>query len=174
MFKSGSPITVSDFRFRRPPVSISTKKIYRAHPSSGRPADPGIQGNENVDKLAKAALNRASCSGKLICWSDLKPKTDALSTQSGKKVGRLRGQTNSTKYSPPWAKTSTGEAKEQVENGRRQCVDFGWATRGSPRATFKNIRSSLFCYACDSLYTVRHILIECPDSSHQQDIPQCN
>ncbi|GFN87436.1 ribonuclease hi [Plakobranchus ocellatus] len=31
----------------------------------------------NVDKLAKAALNRASCSGKLICWSDLKPKINA-------------------------------------------------------------------------------------------------
>ncbi|GFO31352.1 Pol-like protein [Plakobranchus ocellatus] len=36
-----------------------------------------IEGNENVDKLAKAALNRASCSGKLICWSDLKPKINA-------------------------------------------------------------------------------------------------
>ncbi|GFN91175.1 LOW QUALITY PROTEIN: ribonuclease hi [Plakobranchus ocellatus] len=33
-----------------------------------------IQGNENVDKLAKAALNRTSTSGKLICYSDLKPK----------------------------------------------------------------------------------------------------
>ncbi|GFN83193.1 hypothetical protein PoB_000969900 [Plakobranchus ocellatus] len=37
----------------------------------------GIQGNENVDKLAKAALNKASFSGKLICWSDLKPKVNA-------------------------------------------------------------------------------------------------
>ncbi|GFO31659.1 ribonuclease hi [Plakobranchus ocellatus] len=34
-------------------------------------------GNENVDKLAKAALIRTSCSGKLICWSDLKPKINA-------------------------------------------------------------------------------------------------
>ncbi|GFO25726.1 ribonuclease hi [Plakobranchus ocellatus] len=33
-----------------------------------------IQGNKNVDKLAKAALNRASSSEKRICWSDLKPK----------------------------------------------------------------------------------------------------
>ncbi|GFN73675.1 ribonuclease hi [Plakobranchus ocellatus] len=35
-----------------------------------------IRGNDNVDKLAKAALNRASSPGKLICWSDLKPKVN--------------------------------------------------------------------------------------------------
>ncbi|GFO00797.1 RNA-directed DNA polymerase from mobile element jockey [Plakobranchus ocellatus] len=38
------------------------------------PAHVGIQGNENVDKLTKGALNRTSTSGKLICYSDLKPK----------------------------------------------------------------------------------------------------
>ncbi|GFN87438.1 RNA-directed DNA polymerase from mobile element jockey [Plakobranchus ocellatus] len=41
------------------------------------PAHVGIRGNENVDKLAKAALNRASCSGMLICYSDLKPKINS-------------------------------------------------------------------------------------------------
>ncbi|GFN79784.1 Gag-Pol polyprotein [Plakobranchus ocellatus] len=41
------------------------------------PAHIGIRGNENVDELAKAALNRASCLGKLICWSNLKPKINA-------------------------------------------------------------------------------------------------
>ncbi|GFO27732.1 ribonuclease hi [Plakobranchus ocellatus] len=40
-------------------------------------AHVGIQGNENVDKLAKAALNKASYSGKLICWFDLKSKVNA-------------------------------------------------------------------------------------------------
>ncbi|GFN81867.1 Pol-like protein [Plakobranchus ocellatus] len=41
------------------------------------PAHDGIRGNENVDKRAKAALNRAPSSGKLICWSDLKAKVNA-------------------------------------------------------------------------------------------------
>ncbi|GFO14328.1 3-oxo-5-alpha-steroid 4-dehydrogenase 1 [Plakobranchus ocellatus] len=33
------------------------------------PAHVGIQGNDNMNKLAKAALNRVSCSEKLIFWA---------------------------------------------------------------------------------------------------------
>ncbi|GFN98722.1 ribonuclease hi [Plakobranchus ocellatus] len=51
---------------------------------------------------------------------------------------------------------------EAAENKRRQCAGFGWATRGSQSYLLKN-EEQPFCYACDSLYTVRHILIECPD-----------
>ncbi|GFN92465.1 hypothetical protein PoB_001897100 [Plakobranchus ocellatus] len=40
------------------------------------------------------------------------------STPFGKKIGMLRWQTISTKYSPTWEKTSAKEVKEQVENGR--------------------------------------------------------
>ncbi|GFO24419.1 hypothetical protein PoB_005092400 [Plakobranchus ocellatus] len=47
----------------------------------------------------------------------------------------LREQASSTKCSPTWAKTSTGEAKEPVENGRRQCVGFGWARLEEKDAT---------------------------------------
>ncbi|GFO37329.1 hypothetical protein PoB_006383400 [Plakobranchus ocellatus] len=79
----------------------------------------GIQGNKNVDKLAKATLNKASYSGKLICWSDLNPKVNAYTQLFSKKIGILRGQTSSMKYSPTWEKTSTKEVKEQAENGRQ-------------------------------------------------------
>ncbi|GFO13578.1 hypothetical protein PoB_004008300 [Plakobranchus ocellatus] len=75
------------------------------------PTHVSIQGNENVDKLAKAALNRTSSSGKLFCWSDLKPKVNA---RFGKKIGMLRGQTSSTKYSSTWEKISAKEVKEKV------------------------------------------------------------
>ncbi|GFO40875.1 ribonuclease hi [Plakobranchus ocellatus] len=83
MFKNGSPRTVSNSRFRRPPVSISTEKEFILSPPfiwmlfCLDSAQVGIHGNDNVDKLAKAALNRASCSRKLICLSDLKPKINA-------------------------------------------------------------------------------------------------
>ncbi|GFO26200.1 PiggyBac transposable element-derived protein 4 [Plakobranchus ocellatus] len=37
----------------------------------------------------------------------------------------LRGQTSSTKYSPTWAKTSTGEVKEPIENVKRTGTYYG-------------------------------------------------
>ncbi|GFO29591.1 RNA-directed DNA polymerase from mobile element jockey [Plakobranchus ocellatus] len=72
----------------------------------------GDQGNENVDKLAKAALNRASCSGKLICWSDLKPETNAYIHSVWQKIGMLKGPTSCMRYSPTWEKTSTKELQQ--------------------------------------------------------------
>ncbi|GFO07264.1 neurogenic locus notch homolog protein 1-like [Plakobranchus ocellatus] len=51
-----------------------------------------IRGNENVDKLAKAALNRATCSGKFIYWSDLKPKVNAYIHTVWQENWDMRGQ----------------------------------------------------------------------------------
>ncbi|GFO23747.1 hypothetical protein PoB_005025200 [Plakobranchus ocellatus] len=48
------------------------------------PAHVDIQGNENVDKLVKAALNATSSSGKLICQSNLKPQI--FQTRSGQVI----------------------------------------------------------------------------------------
>ncbi|GFN95063.1 ribonuclease hi [Plakobranchus ocellatus] len=246
------------------------------------------QGYENVDKLAKAALNIASCSEKPICWSDLKRKVNAYIHTFWQENWDARGQTSSMRYSPTWEKTSTKKASRgmrmwtnlqrqlhEVLNlggdlskrgegvgrkwetvmcklrvgshtwltqsyllksqgismaafcaGRRRrqifrqivsCSivitihsnDFKWASRGMrmwtnlPRQLHEvlNLGGDLskrgegvgrkwetvmcklrvgshtwltqsyllksekqpFCYACDSLYTVRHILIECPD-----------
>ncbi|GFO26031.1 autophagy-related protein 2-like protein b [Plakobranchus ocellatus] len=45
------------------------------------------------------------------------------STPFGKKIGMLRGQTSSMKYSRTWEKTSAKEVKEQVVNGRQI---LGW------------------------------------------------
>ncbi|GFO02560.1 RNA-directed DNA polymerase from mobile element jockey [Plakobranchus ocellatus] len=56
--------------------AFRTSPIKSLYAKAGEPSleHRRIQGNENVDKLAIGALNRASCSGKLLCWSDLKPK----------------------------------------------------------------------------------------------------
>ncbi|GFO17564.1 reverse transcriptase [Plakobranchus ocellatus] len=57
----------------------------------------------------------------------------------------LREQTSSMKCSHTWAKTSTGEAKEAVENWRRQCVDFGrHCTAFGTRRTAKLKQSRIY------------------------------
>ncbi|GFO48515.1 ribonuclease hi, partial [Plakobranchus ocellatus] len=67
---------VFDFKDHLCPLP-QTKNLHCARPLSGRPADPGEGGVRMWTNLKKAALNRALCAGKLICWSDLKPKTIA-------------------------------------------------------------------------------------------------
>ncbi|GFO19422.1 RNA-directed DNA polymerase from mobile element jockey [Plakobranchus ocellatus] len=69
-------VTDNSFRFsvsKTTCVHFHRQRIYTGHAIHL----DGSRRNENLDKLAKAALNRASCSGKLICWSDLKPKINA-------------------------------------------------------------------------------------------------
>ncbi|GFO21843.1 ribonuclease hi [Plakobranchus ocellatus] len=79
----------------------------------------GIQGNENVDKLTKAALNKASYSGKLICWSDLKPKVNAYIHTVWQENWDTEGAYKLHEVLPNLGETSTREVKEQAENGRR-------------------------------------------------------
>ncbi|GFN80772.1 RNA-directed DNA polymerase from mobile element jockey [Plakobranchus ocellatus] len=83
-----------------------------------------------------ASVFSAELKGIALALTEIKKLTKYHKNFFIYRVGMLREQTRSMKCSQTWAKTSTGEAKEPVENWRRQCVDFGWATRGSPRATF--------------------------------------
>ncbi|GFO27263.1 ribonuclease hi [Plakobranchus ocellatus] len=116
----------------------------------------GIQGNENVDKLAKAALNRASCSGKLICWSDLKPKINTYINSVWQKNWDAEGANKLHKVLP---NLGEGAGRKRETAMCRLRVGHTWLTQSY---LLKN-EEQPFCYACDSLYTVRHILIECPD-----------
>ncbi|GFO44820.1 ribonuclease hi [Plakobranchus ocellatus] len=127
------------------------------------PAHVGIQGNENVEKLAKAALNRASCSGKLICWSDLKPKINAYIHSVWQKNWDAEGANKLHEVLPNLGedlhKRGEGAGRKRETVKCRLCVGHTWLTQSY---LLKN-EVHPFCYVCDSLYTVRHILIECPD-----------
>ncbi|GFO40604.1 ribonuclease hi [Plakobranchus ocellatus] len=96
------------------------------------PAHVGNRGNENADKLAKAALHRASNSRKLICWSDLKPKVNAYIYTVWQENWDAEGANKLHEELP-----NLGEdLSKRGEGAGRKCVGFGWATHGSIGATF--------------------------------------
>ncbi|GFO19418.1 ribonuclease hi [Plakobranchus ocellatus] len=127
------------------------------------PAHVGIQGNENVDKLAKAALNRASCSGKLIYWSDLKSKINTFINSVWQKNWDAEGANKLHEVLPNSGedlhRRGEGAGRKRETAMCRLRVGHTWLTQSY---LLKN-EEKPFCYACDSLYTVQHILIECPD-----------
>ncbi|GFO49475.1 proteasome subunit beta type [Plakobranchus ocellatus] len=127
------------------------------------PAHVGIQGNENVDKLAKAALDRTSTSGKLICNSDLKPKINSYIKSVWQRDWDAEGANKLHEVLPNLGKDlhrrGEGAGRKLETTMCRLRVGHTWLTQSY---LLKNEQQP-FCYACDSLYTVRHILIECPD-----------
>ncbi|GFO22590.1 Pol-like protein [Plakobranchus ocellatus] len=127
------------------------------------PAHVGIQGNENVDKLAKAALNRTSTSGKLICYSDLKPKINTYIKSIWQKDWDAEGANKLHEVLPNLGedlhRRGKGAGRKLETAMCRLRVGHTWLTQSY---LLKNEQQP-FCYACDSLYTVWHILIECPD-----------
>ncbi|GFN84499.1 ribonuclease hi [Plakobranchus ocellatus] len=121
-------------------VHFHRKRIYTEpylNDLEGQPIPvKGIQGNENVDKLAKAALNKASYSGKLICWSGLKPKVNAYIHTARQENWGTEGANNPHEVLP-----NLGEDlhKKDEEAGRKRETVM-WRIRmghkWSPRATF--------------------------------------
>ncbi|GFO50065.1 Pol-like protein [Plakobranchus ocellatus] len=127
------------------------------------PAHVGIRGNENVDKLAKAALNRISTSGKLICYSDLKPKINNYIKSVWQRDWDAEGANKLHEVLPnldeDLHRRGEGAGRKRETAMCRLRVGHTWLTQSY---LLKN-EDQPFCYACDSLYTVRHILIECLD-----------
>ncbi|GFO17781.1 Pol-like protein [Plakobranchus ocellatus] len=119
------------------------------------PAHVGIGGNENVDKLAKAALNRTSTSGKLICYSDLKPKINTYIKSVWQRDWDAEGANKLHEVLPNLGEDlhRRGEgADRKLETAMcRLRVGHTWLTQSY---LLKN-EDQPFCYACDSLYTVR-------------------
>ncbi|GFO13746.1 RNA-directed DNA polymerase from mobile element jockey [Plakobranchus ocellatus] len=120
-------------------------------------------GNENVDKLAKAALNRTSTSGKLICYCDLKPKINTYIKSVWQRDWDAEGANKLHEVLPNLGedlhRRGEGAGRKLETAMSRLRVGHTWLTQSY---LLKNEQQP-FCCACDSLYTVRHTLIERPD-----------
>ncbi|GFN94478.1 ribonuclease hi [Plakobranchus ocellatus] len=153
-------------------IDISIRRLYNLIRKFPRyvhisfvwiPAHVGIRGNENVDKLAKAALNRTSTSGKLICYSDLKPKINTYIKSVWQRDWDAEGANKLHEVLPNLGedlhRRGGGAGRKRETAKCRLRVGHTWLTQSY---LLKN-EEQPFCYACDSLYTVQHILIECLD-----------
>ncbi|GFO17155.1 ribonuclease hi [Plakobranchus ocellatus] len=104
-------------------------------------------GNENVDKLAKAALNRTSSSGKLICVSDLKPKVNAYIHTVWQENWDAEGANNLHEVLPnlgeDLSKRCEGAGRKLETVMCRLRVGHTWLTQSY---LLKN-EEQLFCYA---------------------------
>ncbi|GFO28114.1 ribonuclease hi [Plakobranchus ocellatus] len=101
---------------------------------------------------------------KLICWSDLKPPKKTIINSIWQKKNWDAEGANKLHEVPPnlgedLHRRGEGAGRKRETEMCRLRVGHTWLTQSY---LLKN-EEPPFCYACDSLYTFRHILIERPD-----------
>ena len=124
------------------------------------PSHVGITGNENADRLAKAALFGTQNTKLFICWSDLKPKIDKYINDIWQRDWDGEVQ-NKLHHILPYLKENLqkGNTRKEQTVMTRLRIGHTWITH----SFLLKREEQPYCYACDSLYTVQHILVECLD-----------
>ena len=127
------------------------------------PAHVGIQGNEKADQLAKSTLEKSENKNHYLCWSDLKPEVNKYINDILQKEWDGDVANKLHEILPIMSdKPSNGVIKlnrKQETTLSRLRIGHTWLTN----SYLLKKEDQPFCYACDSLYTVRHILVECSD-----------
>ena len=127
------------------------------------PAHVGIQGNEKADQLAKSTLEKSENKNHYLCWSDLKPEVNKYINDIWQKEWDGDVANKLHEILPIMSdKPSNGVIKlnrKQETTLSRLRIGHTWLTN----SYLLKKEDQPFCYACDSLYTVRHILVECSD-----------
>ena len=130
------------------------------------PAHVGIAGNESADRLAKAALSGTQSTSNMLCWSDLKPKVENYVNTSWQRDwdGEVE---NKLHFILPDLKECLQKGKRRKEQTvlARLRIGHTWLTH----SFLLKKEEQPYCHACDSLYTVKHILIDCSDFKDTRD-----
>ena len=131
------------------------------------PSHVGISGNESADRLAKAALFGTENTKHFICWSDLKPKVDKYINDIWQRDWDGEVQ-NKLHHILPHLKENLhkkGNTRKEQTVMTRLRIGHTWITH----SFLLKREEQPYCYACDSLYTVQHILVECLDFKNTRE-----
>ena len=130
------------------------------------PSHVGISGNERADGLAKAALSSSLTARSHICWSDLKPKIvmyiDTIWQELWNNEARNKLFETLLNLKESLCNRANTLYRNQESVVTRLRIGHTWITH----SYLLKKEDQLFCHACDSPFTVKHFLIECPDLTH--------
>ena len=130
------------------------------------PSHVGISGNEKADGLAKAALTSSLTAHSHICWSDLKPKIVMYIDTIWQELWNNEARSKLFKTLPNLKESLCNRAntlyRKQESVMTRLRIDHTWITH----SYLLKKEDQPFCHVCDSPFTVKHFLIECPDFTH--------
>ena len=126
----------------------------------------GISGNERADGLAKAALTSSLAARSHLCWSDLKPRVDMYIYTIWQELWNSEARNKLYEILPDLKESLCGTAgalcckQESVMTKLR--IGHTWITH----SYMLKKEDQPVCHTCDNPFTVKHILIECPDFTH--------
>ena len=130
------------------------------------PSHVGISGNERADGLAKAALSSSLTARSHICWSDLKPKIVMYIDTIWQELWNNEARNELFETLPNLKESLCNRANTLYLNQEsvmtRLRIGHTWITH----SYLLKKEDQPFCHACESPFTVKHFLIECPDLTH--------